>query len=635
MSEHERVRHPASANLRRVFPYFRPHKAKMWFVALSAVVSIAAGLSTPLIAKAVIDGPIADGDKAGLVPWTVLAIGLGILETGLARIRRVFLATSAMTVETELRNDLYRHLQRLDVGFHDRWQSGQLLSRATSDIATIRRFTAFGAIFLLIISLEVIAILGLLFVLYWPLALVAAAFAIPVVVLCTKFEHQYTQVVRRIQDETGDMTTEIEEAAKGIRVIKAFGRARFSFDRYNRHVQRLHDSQMERIAMHTKFVWLLGIVPNLTLTAVLLAGVVAVGNGAITLGGLFAFVSYVLILVFPLEALGWILAMAQEAMTAADRVYDVLDTEPVIIDRPGAVDIGEATGGHLRLEDVHFAYPVEAADELDEAASMGIETNGARRPSRSSLTGPEILRGVDLVIEPGETVALVGATGSGKTTVATLLTRLYDPTQGRVTLDGRDLRDISVTSLRRHIGFAFEEATLFSASARENLRLGKPDATDDEIAEAIAIARAGFVYDLPWGLDTRIGEQGMNLSGGQRQRLALARAVIAKPSILVFDDPLSALDVHTEALVEAELRPLLATRTALIVVHRPSTVALADRSALLDGGRIVATGTHAHLLETEPRYRAILGQETADPTPETPARPQTDTPDDLLEEVGS
>ena len=578
-----RVRHPASANLRRVGPYFAPHRGRMWFVGLSAVVSIAAGLSTPLIAKAVIDGPIARGDKAGIVPWVVLAVVLGLVETGLARVRRVKLAVAAMDVETKLRNDLYRHLQRLDVGFHDRWQSGQLLSRATSDIATIRRFTAFGAVFLLIISLEVVVIFALLVSLYWPLAIVAGAFAVPVLVLCARFEVQYTAIVRRIQDETGDMTTEIEEAAKGIGVIKAFGRARFAFDRYDTHVRRLYASQMERITVHTKFVWLLGIVPNLMLVATLLAGVLAVGSGDLTLGGLFAFVSYILILVFPLEALGWILAMAQEAMTAADRVYDVIDTPPVVDDRPDAVELPEVHG-HIRFEGVRFAY-------------------GEDR---------EVLRGVDLDIAPGETLALVGPTGSGKSTLAMLLARLHDPTAGRVTVDGHDLRDVTLASLRGQVSLAFEEATLFSASVRENLRIGRPDATEADIEEALDVARAGFAHDLPWGLDTRIGEQGMTLSGGQRQRLALARAVIAKPRILVLDDPLSALDVHTEAEVEARLRPLLADRTALVVVHRPSTISLADRAALLIDGQIVATGTHADLLSDEPRYREILAQVARD-----------------------
>jgi ATP-binding cassette, subfamily B, bacterial len=576
------VRHPASANLRRVAPYFAPHRGRMWFIGISAVVSIVAGLAAPLIAKAVIDGPIARGDKAGIVPWVALAVLLGAIETGLSHLRRNQLAVAAMDVETRVRDDLYRHLQRLHLGFHDRWQSGQLLSRATTDIATIRRFSAFGAIFLVIITLEVLVIFGLLLWLHWPLALLTAAFSVPVLVLCARFEREYTQVVRRIQDETGDLTTEIEEAAKGIGVIKAFGRSRYALDRYDAHVRRLHASQMARIGIHTKFVWLLGVVPNLVLVATLLAGVLAVGSGALSLGGLFAFVSYVLILVFPLEALGWILAMAQEAMTAADRIYEVLDTEPVVADRPGAVELAAAATvrGHIRLEQVGFAY-------------------GADRP---------VLRDVDLEIQPGETLALVGPTGAGKTTLASLLPRLHDATTGRVTVDGHDVRDLTLASLRHHIGFAFEDATLFSASVRENLRIGLPDASDDDIEAALEIARAGFVHDLPWGLDTRIGEQGMSLSGGQRQRLALARAVIARPRILVLDDPLSALDVHTEAEVEARLRPLLADRTALVVVHRPSTVALADRAALLIDGRIVATGTHSDLLEREPRYREILAQ---------------------------
>ena len=506
----------------------------------------------------------------------------GVIETGLANRRRIHLAVTAMDVETRLRDDLYRHLQRLDVGFHDRWQSGQLLSRATSDIATIRRFSAFGAIFLLIISLEVVAIFVLLLTLYWPLALLAAAFAVPVLVLCARFEREYTQMVRRIQDETGDMTTEIEEAAKGIGVIKAFGRARYAFDRYDAHVQRLHRSQMARIAVHTKFVWLLGIVPNLILVATLLAGVLAVGSGALTLGGLFAFVSYVLILVFPLEALGWILAMAQEAMTAAARILEIFDTEPAITS--GTLEL-DRPRGHLRLEHVDFAFP--DADHPDGPPAL-------------------VLRDVNLEVAPGETVAIVGATGSGKTTLTALVPRLYDVTGGRVTIDGVDVRDLTLPSLRRVVATAFEEPTLFSMSARENLTLGRSDATEEEVLDAIEVAQAGFVHDLPWGLDTRIGEQGMSLSGGQRQRLALARAVLARPKILVLDDTLSALDVHTEKLVEAALRRVLENATGIVVAHRASTVLLADKVALLQNGTITHVGDHSELLATVPAYRELL-----------------------------
>jgi ATP-binding cassette subfamily B protein len=551
------------------------------WVVVSAFLSMVCSLSIPLLAKAIIDGPISRGDRSGVVPLAAVAAALALVEIALTYRRRVALAEIATDVETRLRDQLYAKLQALDVGFHDTWQSGQLLSRATSDIATMRRFAAFGAIFFVIISAQVLAIFVLLLRLHVPLAVLVMVATVPILELCRRFEREYHDVVRQVQDQTGDIATTIEEGAKGIRVLKAFGRAREAYAGYDERCRTLHDTQMARIRIHTKFVWVLGLIPNLTLTAILLAGALAVGRGSLTIGGLVAFVSYLLILVWPIDALGWILAMAQEAETAAGRVWEVFDTPPAIADAPGAHRI-EVARGEVRFDDVHFRYP-------------GI--------------GRTVLAGVDLSIRPGETLALVGATGSGKTTLATLLARLHDPTEGGITLDGTDLRDLTVPSLRRQIGFGFEEPTLFSASVRENLLIGKPDATDDEIDEALRITQATFAHDLPWGLDTRIGEQGLSLSGGQRQRLALARAIIGRPRVLVLDDPLSALDVHTEALVEKALRPLLAECTAVIVVHRPSTVALADRAALLDGGRIVATGTHHDLMDAEPRYRAILSQE--------------------------
>lgn len=564
----------------RVLPYLRPHKKWLAFIAGSAVVSVGAQLAVPLIAEAAIDGPIRHGNKRGLVPLLVLALVLALVELSLTYRRRLALAQVATSVETGLRDDFYSQLQRLDVGFHDRWQSGQLLSRANSDISLIRRFAAFGAIFLVIVIFEVIAIFALLLHLDVRLGLLTIATAVPVLILCRRFERRYHTVVRDIQDQTGDLTTMIEEAARGIHVIKAFGRSDEMFRRYDARCRQLRETEMERVRVHTHFIWVLGLIPNLTLAAVLLGGALAVSWGTLSVGGLVAFVSYLLILVFPIEELGWILAMAQEAETAAGRVWEVFDTEPLIADRPGAASLGSARG-EIRLERVHFVYPG---------------------------TDKTVLRGVDLAIQPGETLALVGATGAGKTTLATLLARLYDPAGGRVTLDGHDLRDLTLRCVRGHIGFAFEEATLFSASVRENLLIGFPDATDADIEDALAVAQAAFAYDLPWGLDTRIGEQGLSLSGGQRQRIGLARAIIGRPRVLVLDDPLSALDVHTEARVEEALRPILADRTSLVVVHRPSTVALADRSALIAGGRIVATGSHHELLAHEPRYAAILSQ---------------------------
>lgn len=576
----------------RTVPYLRPYRRHLIAIVSSSIISTAAYVSVPLIVKTVIDGPLREGDRAGILRWALLVAVLALLELVLAFIRRTLLAIVATNLETNLRDDLYAQLQRLDVGFHERWQSGQLLSRAMTDLAIIRRFVAFGAVFFVLISVQILAIFGVLVTLHVPLALLTFAAAIPVVLLCQRFERDYHQVVRRIQDQTGDLTTSIEEGARGIRVLKAFGRRREALAAYAARCQEIHDSQLERIRLHTKFVWLLGIVPNLTLTAVLLAGVLAVGSGGLTLGGLVAFVSYVLLLVFPLELLAWIMALAGEAESAAVRVYEVFDTEPAVADLAGAEELA-AVRGEIRFEGVGLRYA-----EAERAA----------------------LSGIDLTVAAGETIAVVGATGCGKTTLVTLLTRLHDPTEGRITLDGHDLRALTVRSLRRNVGFAFEEPTLFSASVRENLLMGHPDATDEELQRTLEVAQAGFALDLPWGLETRIGEQGLSLSGGQRQRLALARAIIGRPAVLVLDDPLSALDVHTEALVQEALRPLLASCTVFIVVHRPSTVALADRSILLVEGRLVAVGSHHELLEHEPRYRAVLSEAAEDLDEEVASR---------------
>ena len=574
-----------SRALWRVRPYLIPYRRHIACIVVTSIISSGGMVAIPLIVKTVIDGPLTTGDRAAVLRWAALAAAIALVEVFFAFSRRYLLTLVSTGLETELRDDLYAQLQRLDVGFHDKWQSGQLLSRAMTDLSIMRRFVGFGAIFFVLITVQVVAIFGILLALDVPLALLTFVAAIPVVWLCHRFEQRYMKIVRRIQDQTGDLTTTIEEGAKGIRVLKAFGRGREAFAGYQRQATEIYDTQLERIQLHTRFVWVLGVIPNLTLTAVLLAGVLSVGSGRLTLGGLVAFVSYVLMLTFPLEILAWIMAMAGEAESAAVRIYEVFDTEPTIQDRPGAVELKSDVRGAVRFEGVSFSY--EGRDRT-------------------------VLSDIDLEVEPGEAIAVVGATGSGKTTLVTLLTRLYDPTEGRVTLDGYDLRDLTVTSLRRHVGFAFEEPSLFSASVRENLLMGKPDATDAEVRRALDVAQADFALDLPWGLDTRIGEQGLSLSGGQRQRLALARAIIGRPRVLVLDDPLSAVDVHTEAAAQTALRPLLERCTVFIVVHRPSTVALADRSILLDAGRLVAAGPHHDLLASEPRYRAVLSEDAED-----------------------
>ncbi|MGH3735106.1 MAG: ABC transporter ATP-binding protein [Micromonosporaceae bacterium] len=584
------TRHPLH-NLWRIRGYLTAYTWQMVVMTVAAGCATGASIAVPLLIQRVVDGPVRHGDPGALPLLGAAALGLGVAEATLAFVRRWIESDAALGLETRLRSDLYAHLQRLSVAFHGQWQSGQLLSRATSDLHVIRRFLSFGVIFLLINAVTFVTVLVLLFRLYWPLALVVAASAIPLFVTAKHFGRRYLDTARRQQDQQGDVATQVEETAHGMRTVKAFGRAGEMFRRFDARAVRLHDTAVGKARIVAQFWGLLELVPAAILGVVLVVGAVAVDAGDLTLGGLVAFASLHLMLAWPIGAMGWILANGQEAMTAADRLYEVFDAEPTVVDAPHARPLAEPRG-RLRFEQVGFTYPDSAEP---------------------------VLRGVDLEITPGETLALVGVTGSGKTTLASLALRLHDPTRGRVTLDGHNLREITLESLRRTVGTAFEEPTLFSMSIRENLTLGRPDASDADIAEALRVARAEFVYDLPWGLDTRIGEQGLSLSGGQRQRLALARAVIVKPAVLVLDDPLSALDVHTETLVEEALRRVLAGTTALVVAHRPSTVALADRVALLEDGRIAAVGRHPDLLETVPAYRAVLSTES--PTALSTERP--------------
>ena len=567
-------------SLWRIRTYVRPYAGQMVVMLVAAGLAVAASIVVPLVTAAVIDGPIAHGDRAGLIPLGLLALLLGVLEAGLVFIRRWVQSYAALGIEATIRNDLYAHLQRLSVSFHDQWQAGQLLSRATSDLATIRRFLSFGLIYLVVNTATFVVVVSLLIHLYLPLGLLVAASAIPLFLVSRSLTRAYMAASRQVQDQQGDLATFVEESAVGVRMIRSFGRRDQVGETFRGSAKTLHDSSLHKAVLIARFWSMIDLVPNVTLGLTLLFGALAVSKGHMSLGDLVAFVSLMLMLVWPVDSLGWILANGQEAMTAADRIYEVFDTEPEITDRSDTVT-GSAVIGRLRFEGVGFSYP------------------GSAEP---------VLHDVDLEVQPGETLAIVGVTGSGKSTLTALVPRLYDVTSGSITIDGTDVRALPLVTLRTIVSTALEDPTLFSASVRENLTLGFPDATDADVAQALEIAQAGFAYDLPWGLDTRIGEQGMSLSGGQRQRLALARAVVSKPSVLVLDDPLSALDVHTEAQVEQALRRVLAATTALLVVHRPSTVALADRVALLEGGTIRAVGTHTELMRNEPSYRAVLSQ---------------------------
>jgi ATP-binding cassette subfamily B protein len=567
--------------LRRYIPYMRPYLGLVIVFGLAQLGSLAAAASIPKVIQLIIDGPIAHHQLSQLLPMAGLLVLIGLLEFVLVYVRRTFSGTASLRMETDLRNDFYAHLQDLQVSFHDNWQSGQLLSRAISDIATVRRFVSFGLIWFLQTVVTSAVVLVLMWSLDWKLAIVVAICMVPIVYFSNKFHSKYRLIARRLQDQQGDLTTVIEEMATGVRIIKAFGRMPLMQKRFEDQARLLRSTSLEGIRARAILWTQINFLPNLSLVAVLLLGGFNVVQGSLTIGGLIAFMNYVFMLTWPMDAIGWVLAMSEECQTACERLNEVLDSRPEIADRPGARAM-ETSRGRIEFRGVGFKYP--KSDEW-------------------------ILRDLNLVVEPGETVGIVGRTGSGKTTLAYLLPRLYDVAEGQVLLDGVDVRDLQLRSLRSHIGVAFEDPILFSASVHENLVMGRPVVSDEELKRAIEVAQAGFVWDLPWGLETRVGEQGYTLSGGQRQRLALARAVLGSPPVLVLDDPLSSVDVHTEALIEESLARVLEGVTGLLVVHRPSTLALADRVALIDGGTVAATGTHHQLMKTNELYRALLSQE--------------------------
>ena len=588
---------PSSARVGTVRALFRLREyagpALPFIVAgmVAALIAQLIALAIPQVLQAIVDGPLADGDASAIWPFAGLVFGLGVLEAGMIALRRWFVLTPGTRVEARMRNALYAKLQDLPVSFHDRWPSGQLLSRAVSDLGLIRRWLSFGLVLLVVNLIVIVVGLGILVSMNWMLGLVFLVCSIPLWIVGYRFEGRYSEVSRRSQDQAGDLATAVEESVHGIRVLKAFGRGKHALSTFRAQAESLRSTEIEKARLDAGiWTWIL-VVPTVALAVCLVLGVWLASQGALTVGELVAFFATATVLAWPIESIGFLLAFSVDARTATDRFFDILDSENEITDPEGPVAI-ERPRGELVFSDVRFRYQ-------DSPDRFG-----------------DLIDGVDLSLEPGETMALVGLTGSGKTTLTALTTRLYDVTGGSITLDGVDIRAISREELRTHIAMAFEDATLFSASVRDNVLLGRPELAGDEpavraeaervLTEALRIAQAGFAYDLPDGVDTKVGEEGMSLSGGQRQRLALARAVAASPSVLVLDDPLSALDVATEAKVEAELRSVLASTTALIVAHRPSTVMLADRVALLEEGRITAVGTHSELLRESEHYAFVI-----------------------------
>ena len=571
----------------RILPWVRPALPRIILGMAAALLAGLVSLAIPLVLQNLVDGPLSSGDGAQIWPAALIVLVLGVLEAGFIAARRWLVLNPGTHVEASLRNSLYAKLQDLPVAFHDRWQSGQLLSRSMSDLGLIRRWLAFGIVLLVVNTITILVGFVVLFFWSWELGLVFLVCSIPLWIYGYVFEQKYSIVARRSQDQQGDLATAVEESVHGIRVLKAFGRGKYSLEKFTRQAESLRGTEIEKAqAVAGIWLWLL-LVPDVAFALCLFGGVWLASTGQLTVGQLFAFFATATVLRFPIESIGFLLSMTFDTRTAIDRLFEVLDEQNTIQDPEHPKTIAHPEG-RLAFRGSHFRYQ-------DSPAQF-----------------PDILDGIDLELEPGESMALVGLTGSGKTTLTALATRLYDVTGGAITLDGVDIRELSREELRRHIAMAFEDATLFSASVRDNVLLGRPELADGGpeadavLAEALEIAQADFVADLPDGVDTRVGEEGLSLSGGQRQRLALARAVAARPSVLVLDDPLSALDVDTEARVEAGLRRVLSSTTALIVAHRPSTVMLADRVALLETGRVTAVGRHSELLASNDHYRFVI-----------------------------
>jgi ATP-binding cassette subfamily B protein len=587
LQENPRPKLSAYRSLIRLYPFAKRALPKLALGATAALLASLLALAVPLVLEELVRGPILSGDRMQILWGALIILALGLLEAVMVWARRWFVTAPSTGVEYELRTTFYARLQRLPIAFHDRWQSGQLLSRMMQDIGMVRRWLAFGLVLIVVNLITIVVGAVLLFRWHWALGTTFLIVCAPLWYAGYRFEKSYGTLARQSQDQAGDLATSVEESVHGIRVLKAFGRSGFALQKFTRQAETLRSIELNK-ARSVGWIWFwLTLLPEIAFALCLGVGIYLAVGGELDVAELIAFFAMATVLRWPVDSIGFLFSFLLDTRTATDRIFEVLEEENLITDPESPTTIVDSRG-RLAFERAHFRF--QDASEVER----------------------DLLDGIDLVLEPGETMALVGLTGSGKTTLTTLPGRLYDVTAGRVTLDGVDVRDLTLQELRKHIGMAFEDATLFSQSVRDNVLLGRedldPHSPEGEavLREALAVAQAGFVDELPEGIDTVIGEEGLSLSGGQRQRLALARAVAARPSVLVLDDPLSALDVDTEALVEDALREVLHDTTALIVAHRPSTVMLADRVALLEDGRVTAVGKHSDLLKQSEHYRHVI-----------------------------
>ena len=563
---------------RRLLGFLRPYRgAVTWSFVLAAGAMVMTVLIPLLTGKAI--NSIGAHHRRTLIVW-VIAIGVaGLLRLGLSTARRMVAGRVSLGVEVDLRNGLYGQLQRLELGFFDRQQTGQLMSRATVDLQSVRFFLGYGLIFIaqsvLTIALAAVA----MFLLQPGLAALSLAPVPFVVLIANRYGKHSRPALQEAQQRIAELTADAEENISGVRVVKAFAQEDRQLERFHHSVQRVFDQQLYATKIQARYTPMISFLPNLGLALILLVGGREVIHGSLTIGAFTAFYAYLLMLISPMRTLGYMLSAAQRATASGARIFQVLDRAPRITAPAGAPPLPDGSG-HVSLRGVSLTF------------------EGNSRPA---------LRNIDLEIEAGTTVALVGAMGSGKTALVSLLPRLYEATAGSVRIDGADVRDVDLVSLRRAIAVVTDDPFLFSATVHDNIAYGRPDATREEVVRAAEAAQAaGFISELPHGYETRVGERGLTLSGGQRQRIAIARAVLADPRILVLDDATSSVDASTEQEIKLALREVMADRTTIVIAHRLSTIALADEIIVLEDGLVAAQGNHEELLEESDLYREIV-----------------------------
>ncbi len=563
--------------------FLRPYRRQLWGSLVFAWAAMGMTVLIPwLIGRAV--NAIENGQKPDLLPLALAIVGAGILRLGLTGVRRVVAGKVSLAVEFDLRERFYAHLQRLELGFFDHQQTGQLMSRATVDLQAIRFFLGYGLIFITQNLLTIVLVTAVMVAINPLLALIALAPAPLIIYTASRYNRVSRPALQEVQQRIAELTAEAEENVSGIRIVKAFAREEYQLHRFRRAVSRVFDQSIYSTRLQAFFSPLIGLLPQLGVALVLLVGGRQVIAGNLSLGDFTAFYTYVVILAAPMRMLGVAMGMAQRAIASGNRLFEILDREPQIKSPPGAPPLPTG-GGRVQLRNVTLRYDGSA-------------------PALTDL---------DLEVEAGRTIALVGPSGSGKTSLVALIARLYDPSEGEVLVDGADVRAVEVNSLRREIAFVADDSFLFSATVAQNIAYARPEASLEEIEAAARRAQADeFIRDLPGGYETTVGERGLTLSGGQRQRVAIARALLADPRILILDDATSSVDATTEGAIKTGLHEAMAGRTTFIIAHRLSTVSLADEVVVMDGGRIVDRGSHEELLAGCSFYREIAEHGLAD-----------------------